>query len=194
MMNKTTKKYLVWGGVGLGVIALFFVINGNRSKQPKPIAESAKVEPALKIESSKDNLQDYNTRLNADNPTTPYVTNGKESEDSNYFIPTTVPKLEQLVEPEKNATIVWVSARSCHICHQMRPFVAESANKFADKIALKEIDLLRNTAIAREFRITGTPTFFVLDSGGQIVHRFNGANQTSFESVLAQASELKKPL
>jgi|GEM_PF-6702658 len=120
-----------------------------------------------------------------------YITTGKDAADDNFFIAGRVESLASLADTSKQATIVWVSASWCEICHIMRRFVATSANKYATKVALKEIDYDSNPEIVRDQAIRGTPAFFVLDKNGSVVSRFGGANQSNFEAHLERASQLQ---
>lgn len=119
----------------------------------------------------------------------PYITKGQNARDDNFFIPGRVESLASLADATKQATIVWVSAGWCEICHAMRPFVWKSANKYANSVALKEIDYDTNPGIVRDNAIYGTPAFFVLDQSGVVVSRFGGATQESFEQQLERASQ-----
>lgn len=127
--------------------------------------------------------------VDTESPSGPYITKGPNARDDNFFIPGRVESLASLADPTKQATVVWVSASWCEICHAMRPFVAKSANKYADKVALKEIDYDINPGIVRDNAVYGTPAFFVLDQSGAIVSRFSGATQVLFEQHLERASQ-----
>lgn len=119
----------------------------------------------------------------------PYRNSGPNARDDNFFIPGKVTSLESLADQSKKATVVWVSASWCEICHVMRPFVWKVANKYAESIALKEIDYDRNPEIIRTYGIYGTPMFLVLDRSGQIISRFSGATQESFEARFDQITQ-----
>jgi thioredoxin-related protein len=53
----------------------------------------------------------------------------------------------------------------------MQRFVAPTIAKHQDKLALVEKDIEREPALARQYRVFGTPTFVVLDATGREVGR-----------------------
>lgn len=122
----------------------------------------------------------------------PYQTSGgNEQENDNFFISGRVESLASLADANKNATIVWVGAPWCSICHAIRPFIATSANKFADKVALKEIDFDSNPQIVSEQGLFGSPDFFVLNKQGVVVSKFGAVTQSTWEAQLQAASQVQ---
>lgn len=191
MKLKTT--HYIWAAAGVLLFTGIILSVTNNDNAERGVSDSA-TQPQESNQSESTEPQDpdngYDNSIEKNNPEAPYQTTGPDAEDSNYFIKGQVPSLTGLTNPEKNATVVFVSAPWCHICHEMRPFVADSVNKFADKIAIREIDLESNLHIARDYSILGTPAFFVINSEGNIIFRFSGADQETFESHLEKASRL----
>lgn len=122
----------------------------------------------------------------------PYQTRGgNEQENDSFFTSGRVETLASLADPNKNATIVWVSAPWCGICHAIRSFIATSANKYADKVALKEIDFDSNPHIVSQMGLFGTPDFFTLNKEGVVVSKFGAVTQSTWEAQLQAAGQLQ---
>jgi thioredoxin-related protein len=58
----------------------------------------------------------------------------------------------------------------------MQQFVAPTVAKHQDKLALVEKDVERESALARQFRVFGTPTFVLLDPEGREIGRVPADN------------------
>lgn len=184
-MKAKKSTYITWVVIAIILIGGIALISQGKKSQEKALAEKYQ---DVKEEPLPTNSNNAEATPAQDGP---YKTEGgNEQEDDNFFVKGSVDSLTSLVDKEKSATIVWVSASWCEICHAMRPFVWKSMNKYADKVAIKEIDIDDNKQIARDYQILGTPAFFVLDKNGTIVTRFSGATQSAFESQLEKASQL----
>ena len=114
---------------------------------------------------------------------------GNDQENDNFFVKGKVNTLTDLIDKNKEFTVVWISASWCEICHAMRPFVSKSMNKFAEKIAIKEIDFDSNRSLVSQLGLYGTPVFIAISNDGREIKRWGGATQSNFESLLEQLSK-----
>lgn len=168
------KQYRHWiiaiivGAAGLGTAAAIDTFNGRIFKDGDVIVASSQI-------------QTFNVIA-------PYKNNGPDAKDDNFFTPGTFKTVTELRDQYK-PTVVWISASWCETCHYMRPFIWQVANKYADKIVLKEIDFADNykTIILPNY-LFGTPTFLVLDTNGKVIHTFYGADEQGFDAELAKIS------
>ncbi len=122
----------------------------------------------------------------------PYTNSGLEETDDNFFIAGTFQAISDLKEPNK-PTIVWISAPWCQVCKTMRPFIWQSANKYRDSLAFKEISFEDNySTIVLPNRFFGTPTFLVISNTGELTDTFFGASENEFnkklEEIISQQS------
>ncbi len=119
---------------------------------------------------------------------TAYQNNGHEAKDDNFFLPGTFQHLSDLKDSTK-PVVVWISASWCETCHYMRPFIWKTANNYTNKLVLKEIDFSDNyNTIVLPNYYFGTPTFVVLNTKGETVSTFYGADEKGFDEQLAKAS------
>ncbi|MBI3974443.1 MAG: thioredoxin family protein [Chloroflexi bacterium] len=73
----------------------------------------------------------------------------------------------------------------------MQRFVAPTVAKHQEQLALVEKDIDREPALARKFRVSGTPTFVVLDAQGRELGRVPPDNNPArFEQRLLSAARL----
>jgi len=176
-MKNKTQNYITVGLLLVVLLSAFYVIRQGRQKEAGELAKEYQREKV-------DNVAEPEI-------SGPYKNNGRDAEDDNFYIKGAVGQLEFLAEKNKNATVEWVSASWCEICHAMRPYVWKVANKFADKVAIKEIDFESNyNNIVLPNKIFGTPAFLVLDNTGSLAFGFSGATEEMFEDQLKMASEL----
>lgn len=181
-MKTKTSTYIAWVIVLVILAGSIFVISQGRQKEQERL--KAEYQDVPEASPSQETATQQNAEL-------PYKNIGPDAADDSFFIKGNVGALSSLVEKDKNATVVWVSASWCEICHAMRPFVWKSANKYADKVAIKEIDFQDNyNNIVLPHKLFGTPAFLVLDKNGQLAFSFSGATQSMFEQQLEKASKL----
>ncbi len=173
-MKKST--YMTIGVVVLIVVAAFAALAFSGKQRAKQEARQYQDLPASQ---ASQNLGPYKT------------TGGNEQENDSFFTTGRVENLASLADANKNATIVWISAPWCGICHAIRPFIANSANKYADKVALKEIDFDSNPQIVSQMGLFGTPDFFVLNKTGAVVSKFGAVTQSTWEAQLQAASQIQ---
>ena len=70
-------------------------------------------------------------------------------------------------------TLVWFSGTWCHFCEQMEPFAFETAEGFGERMAFVEKSVDHDRPAATRFGVRGTPTFVLIDAGGNEVARFH---------------------
>lgn len=93
-----------------------------------------------------------------------------------------------LTTPGKQ-TVVWFSATWCNICRQMRPFIAPTVARHADTLVLSEYDVDRESNLAQQYGVRGTPTFVLLDDAGRELSRRAGyMSEAEFERFITAES------
>lgn len=170
------KNYGIWIIVGLILVAAISALTySGRQRQKQEAAKYADLGPVV----------------NQTQTAGPYQTHGgNEQENDNFFINGRVESLAAIADKSK-PTIIWVSAPWCGICHAIRPFIANSANKYADKVVLKEIDFDSNPHIVSQMGLFGTPDFFTLNKEGVVVSKFGAVTQSTWEAQLEAASQIQ---
>lgn len=89
-----------------------------------------------------------------------------------------------LGERGERATFVLFTTRFCAQCPGVRRTL-EAIRAAHDGVAIVEIDLTENAALAARLHILQTPTTFVLDDAGTLVARFGGATpRGAFEAEM----------
>ncbi len=187
-MKKKTSAYVTWMAIAVLLIGgIGLIINGKNRREQELAARYQDVTEDSPSLSVAGNSGGSAATANAQGP---YKTEGgNEQENDNYFVKGRINTLVDLAEKDKK-TVVWVSAPWCEICHAMRPFIHKSVNKFADKVAIKEIDFDSNPHLVKQMGLYGTPDFIVIDSAGKEIKRWGGATQSSFEAQLQAVSQL----
>jgi len=84
------------------------------------------------------------------------------------------------------AQILFFTAAWCAPCHKIRPQVAELAKKY--KVALVLVDFDASPRAVEDFQVQSLPTIVLLDSGGRLRVRIEGANRQAIDAL---ASALK---
>ncbi len=86
-------------------------------------------------------------------------------------------------------TLVWFSATWCEICKVMRPFISNVVAEFPN-VHLEEHDVDRESQLAKQHFVRGTPTFVFVNSEGKEILRFNGASERGFRQQIERALSL----
>jgi S1-C subfamily serine protease len=76
------------------------------------------------------------------------------------------------------------SSPSCGPCHQMRPTIQQLIQS---GYPVQEIDISRDTALARRYKITQVPAFVVLVNGQEFVRSIGPTSYIQLERMLQQA-------
>ncbi len=89
-------------------------------------------------------------------------------------------------------TLVWFSGTWCTFCERMEPFAIETAESFSERMVFVEKSVDHDRSAASRYGVRGTPTFVLIDAGGNEVARFHfqGSAQdfaAAIEAALGQA-------
>lgn len=68
-------------------------------------------------------------------------------------------------------TLVQFGATWCEVCHAMEPVMTHVRRSTEGRLSVVEKDVDSDMALARQFRVFGTPTFVVLDAHGRELGR-----------------------
>lgn len=83
---------------------------------------------------------------------------------------------DALAKAKKDGKIVMLELGSvgCIPCEQMRPVMAKLSSTYEGKLEVIFVDVRRDSAAARQFRVYGIPTQVFLDKKGNEFHRHIG--------------------
>jgi thiol-disulfide isomerase/thioredoxin len=83
------------------------------------------------------------------------------------------------VSPSTDATLLQFTSQRCQFCQAMQPIVAQLAQQ---GVSVQPIDVDQQLPVARQFQVSGVPTFIAV-SGGREIGRIEGV--TSYEKLAA---------
>ena len=83
---------------------------------------------------------------------------------------------DSLAKAKKEGKVVMLELGSvgCIPCEQMRPVMAKLSSTYKGKLEVIFVDVRRDNAAARQFRVYGIPTQVFLDKKGNEFHRHVG--------------------
>ncbi len=73
-------------------------------------------------------------------------------------------------------TFIDFYAEWCTVCKQTTPLVHRLREEFKDRVIFVsyDVDASASRDIVRQYRVTGVPTFVILDGKQQVISRFSG--------------------
>ena len=185
MKKKTIYTTLVVLGLIVAGVVLMSSVGTRDSGSLRTIAHEAST--ARTVEDG-DIADYYSGKVSQLVSQGPYISESLHEKGDNFLIePPTDVRLADLVEPEKEVTLLWFSAVWCEVCKRMRPYVAPTVNFYEKDISLKEINLDRNRKLVQDLGIFASPTFIVLDKQGFELFRYNGASQPQLDGQMRRA-------
>src|SRR5262245_30592547 len=81
------------------------------------------------------------------------------------------------VSPPAETTLLQFTSQRCQFCQAMQPIVSQLAQS---GVSVQPIDVDQQLPVARQFQVSGVPTFVAV-SGGREIGRIEGV--TSYEKI-----------
>lgn len=82
----------------------------------------------------------------------------------------------ETTENQSDSRIVMFTADWCGPCKQIKPFFADLAERYKDRIQVEYVNMDEHPGRAAELNVTSVPTF-VAYRGGQVIDQVQGANR-----------------